>query len=214
MTALPAGGFAFGNWTVSTNFMGGTATNKPTLRFMMATNLTLQASFAETAKPALRVLSPASGTREPGAVATVTGIAQDVWGIAAVAYQLDDGAWINSFTTNGFTNWSATVELSAGTNVLNIYAMNLGGNYSPTNSLRLISTNAVKLQFGLVSRPKTGRGFNLNLKLSPGLSGRIEVSTNLIDWNVLTNFSETNGTITIYDPNATSPQRFYRAITP
>jgi hypothetical protein len=80
--------------------------------------------------------------------------------------------------------------------------------------LSLISTNAAAIQFGLVSQPPAGHGFNINLKLSPGLSGRIEVSTNLIDWDVLTNFTETNGVLNIYDPNATTPRRFYRAMVP
>ncbi|HEY1789712.1 MAG TPA: hypothetical protein VGJ73_16310, partial [Verrucomicrobiae bacterium] len=214
MTALPAAGFVFSNWVVSTNYLGGTTTNKSLLQFMMASNLTLQVNFAETAKPTLTVLSPVSGTREPGFTATTTGTARDIWGIATVAYQLNGGLWTNMITANGFTNWTATVQLSAGSNVLHIYAMNLGGNYSPTNTLSLISTNAAAIQFGLVSQPPAGHGFNINLKLSPGLSGRIEVSTNLIDWDVLTNFTETNGVLNIYDPNATTPRRFYRAMVP
>jgi hypothetical protein len=214
MTALPAGGFVFSNWVVSTNYIGGTTTNKPLLQFMMASNLTLQVNFAETAKPTLTVLSPVSGTHEPTPTATATGAARDIWGIATVAYELNGGPWTNVMTTNSFTNWNTSVQLSAGSNVLRFYAMNLGGNYSPTNSLSLISTNAAAIQFGLMSRPQNGTGFNLNLKLSPGLSGRIEVSTNLIDWDVLTNFAETNGALNIYDPNATTPQRFYRAVVP
>ncbi|HEV2319035.1 MAG TPA: Ig-like domain-containing protein, partial [Verrucomicrobiae bacterium] len=214
MTAVPNYGFIFTNWVVSTNFVGALATNKPTLQFQMATNLTLQVNFTETARPTLTVLSPISGAREPGSAA-LTGAARDIWGIATVAYQLNGGAWTNVATTNGFTNWNTTVQLSMGTNVLKIYALNLGGNYSPTNSLSLLSTNvAMAMQFGLVSRPPGGHGFNINLALAPGISGRIEVSTNLIDWNVLTNFTETNGVVNIFDPDATTPQRFYRAVVP
>jgi hypothetical protein len=174
-------------------------------------------NFSETAKPTLTISSPASGTREPGSSATVAGTAKDVWGIAAVAYQLNGGLWTNSvITTNGFTNWTSVVQLNAGTNILKAFAMNLGGNFSPTNTLSIISTNVapIALQFGLMSPSQNGHGFNINLELTPGLSGRIEVSTNLIDWDVLTNFTETNGALNIVDPNATAPQRFYRAVVP
>jgi hypothetical protein len=214
MTATPAAGFIFTNWIVSTNFIGGATNNKPALQFMMASNLTLQANYAETAKPTLTVLSPVSGALESSSTPAVTGTAKDVWGVANVLYQLNGGTWTSMGSTNSFTNWMSTVQLSAGTNVLKIYAMNLGGNYSPTNTLNLISTNAAALQFGLVSPPQNGQGFKLNLEISPGLSGRIEYSSNLVDWNVLTNFTETNGVINIYDPNTTSPQRFYRAVVP
>ncbi|HEV2327187.1 MAG TPA: hypothetical protein VGY56_00180, partial [Verrucomicrobiae bacterium] len=213
ITALPAAGFVATNWVISTNFIGGATTNKSTVHFMMASNLTLQVNFSETAKPALTVVSPASGTREPG-VATVTGAARDVWGVATVAYELNNGPWTNVVTTNGFTNWITVVALNAGTNILKAFAMNLGGNYSPTNTLSIISTNPAAVEFGLTSPTQTGHGFNFNIKLSPGLSGRIEVSTNLIDWDLLTNFTETNGTVNIDDPNATAPQRFYRAVVP
>ncbi|HEV2456184.1 MAG TPA: hypothetical protein VGY98_18110, partial [Verrucomicrobiae bacterium] len=215
ITATPASGFAFTNWVISTNFLGGVTTNKPTVQFMMESNLTLQANFAETAKPTVGVLSPVSGTHVTRPVATLTGTAKDVWGIAAVMYQLNNGLWTAvTNSTNGFTNWTAMVQLSGGTNILKTCAENLGGNYSATNTMTLISTNAVALQFSLISKPQNGSGLNLNLTLSPGLSGRIEVSTNLIDWELLTNFTETNGDISIYDPNATTPQRFYRAVVP
>ncbi len=216
IAATPDSGFAFTNWVISTNFnfIGGATTNKPTVQFTMASNLTLQVNFAETAKPTLTVLSPASGTREPTASATVTGTAKDVWGVAIAAYQLNSGPWTPLNSTNSFTNWTATVQLNAGTNIFRSCAMNLGGNFSPTNTLTLISTNSTPVQFSLVSQPASNNGFNFTLKLEPGLSGRIEVSTDLIDWNVLTNFTETNGTVNITDPNATTPRRFYRAIVP
>ncbi|HTV42182.1 MAG TPA: hypothetical protein VMF08_16545 [Candidatus Sulfotelmatobacter sp.] len=89
-------------------------------------------------------------------------------------------------TTNGYTNWTSTLQLAAGTNVLKACAINLGGNYSPTNTVNIISTNAFKMQFGLVSRSQTANGFGFSLDVSPGVNGRIEDSTNLIDWTVLT----------------------------
>ncbi|MGH7980580.1 MAG: InlB B-repeat-containing protein, partial [Limisphaerales bacterium] len=214
ITASPARGFKFAEWVTSTNFAGGTTTNKPTVQFTMASNLTLQAIFAETARPTLRILSPTSGAREPNTTATLTGTASDFWGLAMVAYQLNGGPSQLASSANAFRNWTANVQLNPGTNFLSIYAMNLGGIFSTTNKLTLISTNAVAMQFRLISRAKSGAGFNFTVRLTPGLSGRIQVSTNLINWNTLTNFAETNGIMSIYDPEATRPQRFYRVVAP
>lgn len=215
MTAVPQSGFVFTNWVVSTNFIEGMKTNSgASLEFMMASNLTLQANFAETVKPTLTISSPASGTRATNGLATVAGVAHDIWGVAGVSYQLNNEPWNRVATTNGYTNWTSVVQLAAGTNVFRACAVNLGGNYSPTNTVDIISTNAFRMQFGLVSQPQTTHGFGFNIDVLPGVSGRIEYSTNLIDWTVLTNFIGTNSIMTIYDPSATDSQRFYRAVVP
>lgn len=72
----------------------------------------------------------------------------------------------------------------------------------------------IHLQFGLPSRTQNGSGCTFTLDATPGASGRIEYSTNLVDWSVLTNFVGTNGPITICDPRATDTQRYYRAVVP
>lgn len=53
ITPKPSKGYVFTNWTVATNWLGGWSTNKPVLRFMMASNLTLTATFVATTKPAV-----------------------------------------------------------------------------------------------------------------------------------------------------------------
>jgi hypothetical protein len=215
MNASPANGFMFTNWIVSTNFVGGVKTNNATIQFMMASNLTLQVNFAETAKPTLTITSPSSGTHTTNALATVAGTASDDWKVALVSYQLNNSAWNSVLTTNGYTNWTSTVELQAGTNTFNAYALNLGGNYSSTNTLSLISTNAFKLQLTFGTQPLTANGFNISLQISPGMNGHIQDSTNLTTWITLTNFVGTNSTIIIQDPSATNQvQKFYRAVVP
>jgi hypothetical protein len=214
MSATAANGFMFTNWVVSTNFIGGVKTNNATVQFMMASNLTLQVNFVETAKPTLTISSPASGTHTTNALPTVMGTASDDWKVAQVSYQLNGGAWSLVSTTNSYTNWTSTVELAAGTNTFSAYALNLGGNYT-TNSISLISTNAFKLQLTLAAQPLTANGLNLSLQISPGLNGHIQGSTNFTTWITLTNFVGTNSTITIHDSGATNlDHRFYRAVVP
>jgi chitinase len=215
ITATPGHGFLVPNWTISTNFAGGVETSGSTVQFVMATNLTLQANFKETARPTLTISSLSNGTHTSNAIARVIGTARDVWKVSQVLYQLNGSDWAPVMTTNGFTNWTTTLRLTAGTNIFRAFSSNLGGNYSTTNSISLISTNTFKMQFGLISRPSNASGLSFNLEISPNLNGEIQVSTNLVEWAYLTNFVGTNATtITIHDPNATNNQRFYRAMIP
>ena len=61
----------------------------------------------------------------------------------------------------------------------------------------------------------TGNGLSFDLQISPGLSGHVEASTNLVSWVTLTNFVGTNATLDFRDAAATNhDQRFYRAVVP
>jgi hypothetical protein len=209
-------GFVFTNWVVSTNWIGGTFITKTNLSFMMASNLTLQVNFADVARPINRIIAPTSGQHMTNALATVVGTARDNWKVAGVWYQLNNGAWNATSTTNVWTNWTATVKLSSGTNILKAYALDPGGNFSTTNSVSFVSSNAFKLQLAFTNAvPLKTNGLVFSLGLSIGLNGHIQVSTNLTSWTTLTNFAGTNSTITFRDPAATnSNHRFYRAVIP
>jgi hypothetical protein len=151
------------------------------------------------------------------ALATVVGTAGDNWKVAGVWYQLNNnGAWNPTATTNGWTNWTTTLQLTAGTNTVKAYAMDLAGNFSTTNSVSVVSSNTFKLQLAFTNTlPLKTNGLVFSLQLSTGLNGHIQVSTNLTSWITLTNFVGTNSTITFRDPAATnSPRRFYRAVVP
>ena len=216
ITSAPATGFVFTNWVTSTNWIGGTTTSKTNLPFMMASNLTLQANFVDVSKPTNTITAPTTGQHMTNALATVVGTAKDNWGVAGVWYQLNNGAWTATATTNGWTNWTTTLQLVAGTNTVKAYATDLGGNYSATNSLNVVSSNSFKLQLAFTNAlPLNTNGLVFILQLSTGLNGNIQVSTDLTSWVPLTNFVGTNSTITFRDPAATNlSYRFYRAIIP
>ena len=222
ITSSPAKGFVFSNWVISTNWIGGTRTSKTNLIFMMASNLTLQASFMETSRPTLSITAPTSGQHMTNALATVVGTASDNWKVSEVWYQLTNGiltggTWcLLTGTTNNYTNWTTTVTLAAGSNTLKAYAVNLGGNYSTTSSVSVLSSNTFKLQLNFaLNQPLTSTRLNFTLQLSSNLNGHIQVSTNLTSWATLTNFVGTNTTLNFRDPAATnSNDRFYRAVIP
>ena len=167
-------------------------------------------------RPSLAFASPTNGQVMTNALAALTGAAADNQGVAGVWFQLNNGTWTVPATTNAWTNWTATLELAAGTNTVQAYALNVGGITSLTNSLSVVSSNTFKLQLALLAaKPLATNGLSFNLQLSPNLNGHLQVSTNLTSWTTLTNFTGTNATLQFLDPAATNGgRRFYRAVIP
>jgi hypothetical protein len=209
-------GFVFTNWTGGTNVPLTVLTNGTTVQFLMESNLTLQANFVDVTRPTLTITAPTSGQHMSNAVANVKGTASDNWKVAGVWYQLNGGSWNQPATTNSWTNWTATVELQNSTNTLRAYAVDISGNVSTTNGVSFVSSNAFKLQLVFtMAEPLTTNGLNFTLQVSPGLSGHVEASTDLVAWLTLTNFVGTNSTIDFIDAEATNfNQRYYRAVVP
>ena len=214
--ATPKTGFVVTNWTISTNWVGGRITNNATVQFMMASNLTLAVNFADVSRPTVKISFPTNGKKMTNALATVVGTAKDNWKIAGVWNQLNGGEWILANTANNFTNWTATLALTAGTNAIKSFAQDWGGNFSTTNSISVISSNTFMLQLVFTNAmPLETNGLAFSLQLSKGLDGHIQVSSNLTSWATLTNFVGTNTTLNFRDSAATnSSQRFYRATIP
>ena len=119
------------------------------------------------------------------ALATVVGTAGDNWKVSGVWYQLTNnilasGPWSLANTTNNYTNWTTTVTLAAGTNTVRAYAVDLGGNYSTTSSVSVLSSNTFKLQLDFtLNQPLTSTGLNFTLQISSNLNGHLQFSTNL-----------------------------------
>jgi len=216
ITSAPAAGFAFTNWVISTNWAGNLTKTKTNLVFIMQSNLTLQANFIDVTPPTVAFTQPLPGASVLKALVNLKGTAADNWLVSNVWYQLNGGGWSQATTTNGWTNWITTVQLVAGTNKVNAYAVDIGGNVSVTNSLSFFSSNTflLKLNFATVN-PLASNGLSFNLLVSTGLTGRIEYSTNLLNWATLTNFTGSNGVVKFRDGAATNAvRRFYRAAIP
>jgi uncharacterized repeat protein (TIGR03803 family) len=173
-------------------------------------------SLNDTIAPTLAITSPEAGQQMTNAVATFTGTAGDNLGCSGVWYQLNGGPWNLVKTLNSYTNWTITAPLIAGTNLFSAYAVDFSDDFSGTNSVSVVSSNTFKLQLDFTAaQPLTGNGLSFNLQISPGLSGQIQISTNLADWTILTNFTGTGTNIQLNDETATHyNQRFYRAVIP
>ena len=209
MTTKTNVGFVFSGWT------GSITTNSPKLTFVMASNLVFTANFADIAKPTLKITAPANGQKMINALAHVKGTPSDNWMVGGVWCQLNGGAWNPAITTNAWMNWFVTLPLVSGTNTVRAYAVDLGGNTSATNTVSVTSSNTFKLQLSLTSsEPMASNGLSFNLDLSTGINGTIQVSSNLVNWTVLTNYVGTNETLNFRDSAATDfNRRFYRAVT-
>ena len=80
------------------------------------------------------------------------------------------------------------------------------GAYAFNNALTPGPTLSGQLQAG---------EFRLTPKNRGSLQNRIEVSSDLLNWTTLTNYTSTDLTVQILDPNAAaSNQKFYRAVAP
>jgi hypothetical protein len=217
MTATPGSGFAFTNWTVSTNGPGGVTTNQTTVQFMMASNLTLVAGFVDGQKPAVSLTNFLGGQRVSNLLFTVRGTASDNWRVVGVWCQINHSVWLPAGTTNAFTNWfAANLSLIAGTNLISAYASDPAGDYSSTNTLALVATNvlaptnAAAPVVRLTDPQMTPGGLQFNLQISGEDLGLIQVSTDLAHWDTVTNFAGANTNLLFCDPATHPPQRFYR----
>ncbi|MGO8674989.1 MAG: Ig-like domain-containing protein [Limisphaerales bacterium] len=132
MTAKPGKGFGFVKW------FGSLSTSSPTLSFVMASNLTLIARFENVTPPVAVILSPKVHQTVTTALFTVTGKASDNVEVTNVWYQFNGEGWTSASTANGWTNWTADVTLSLGTNLVQAFAEDSAGLMSKTNSVSFI----------------------------------------------------------------------------
>lgn len=121
MTARPAEGFVFVNWS------GGVTSIAPELTFEMQSNLVLEASFADVAPPVVTITPSASATPITGATTTVHGTASDNDGVALVMLQVGSGPFLPAA---GTTNWTAMAKVQPGINSIRAKAIDFAGNES------------------------------------------------------------------------------------
>jgi len=210
MIATAATGYMFSHWT------GSLTTSLASVSFRMISNLTLTANFEAVPKPRVAIMSPEPGQRLWNAAVTVIGSVSASTKVAGVFYQLNNNPWRMATTANGFTNWSAIALTAAGTNTVKAYALDEAGNLSATNALTFFSSNAFALNLSFSrAQPVTSDAFALSLGTATGLTCKIEVSCDFVNWIALTNFLTTAPEMQFRDQTTNPiPWRFYRAVLP
>ncbi|HEU0008310.1 MAG TPA: Ig-like domain-containing protein [Verrucomicrobiae bacterium] len=88
---------------------------------------------SERVRPTVSITSPTAGQRWSNAVFVLKGTAKDNVRVDEVRYKLNGEDWEEASTTNRWTNWTATVRLLPGTNLVRVYAKDTSGNRSLTN---------------------------------------------------------------------------------
>ena len=216
ITATAAEGYAFSNWT---DGKGLTVTSDRALQFTMASNLTFIANFVDTSWPAVAVTAPTANQHWSNEVFTVNGTASDNAALASVLYQLNRAEWSPATTANNWSNWTAMVNLTPGTNTLQVYATDLTGNNSTTNSVSFVYVQAEvpgAIQPALLSMPRTSsEGFSFTITVETGRAYRIQTSTNTLEWLDVLSFVASGSTFDYSDrlPTILS-QHFYRVVSP
>ena len=113
-----------------------------------------------------------------------------------VLLQLNGGNWTPADTTNGWTNWTATVTLRPGSNAVWAYSQDPSGNVSPTNKAAVLFVPSATLSVqtaggGTVSPNDNGRllaiGTNYTLTAAAGRNSVFSnwVGGTTLPWSVL-----------------------------
>jgi uncharacterized glyoxalase superfamily protein PhnB len=154
MTASAAAGFAFTNWT------GSATTTNATLQFTMQTDLAFTAHFVDIQKPTVSIVTPTANQRWTNGMFAMTGKAGDNVAVGTVYYALNGSGWAAATTANGWTNWTASLTLTPGTNTVQAYAVDTSGNYSPTNTVRFVYLVLKPLTVQIVGRGTVNSNYN------------------------------------------------------
>jgi hypothetical protein len=149
MTATPTNGHRFDRWVVGTNWASGPVVTNRTLSFLMQSNLTLTAVFQDTNRPVLSVSNLVANQRISNTVYVVRGSAKDNVGVSNVLYQLNEGDWRRA---SGTTNWEAPIELRAGSNIFQVYALDAAGNTNVVKSLKCTCVPSAQVQLSTVGQ--------------------------------------------------------------
>lgn len=103
------------------------------------------------AKVTVQILTPTSSQHATSPAFVISGSARASANIAGVSYQLNADDWTPASLVSGGKSWYALVTLTPGTNMLRVYARDIIGNVSSTNSVNFFYDTASKSLIGLTA---------------------------------------------------------------
>jgi plastocyanin len=197
ITAVPAPGFAFVNWT------GGVTSSTARLTFTMSSNLVLEANFVDVLRPTVAITSPPANARFTNGTLTLSGSARDNSDVT-VEYRVETATFTNDYQmVSGTTNWSVGLSaLTPGAYRFRARARDTAGNLSTeaTRSVQILAPLMVTTSGdGMIGGGFAGTTFRqVGLRLSipavpkPGSlfsnwTGNVESTTNPLVFVIRTN---------------------------
>ena len=126
-------GYILTNWLVQVDGASVLSTNKA-VPFLMQSNTVLTATFVDVQKPTLKVAAPKASAKLSNDVVQATGTVKDNSIHGTVYCRANNDAWTPA---SGWTNWTAPVNVTPGTNMLQFYAQDAAGNCSITNTVKV-----------------------------------------------------------------------------
>lgn len=154
ITATAATGFKFAGWTGSTNLTNAT------LHFTMESNLSYTATFVDSTKPTLTISTPTNNMTVTNADFTMIGTARDNVGVVSVNYTLNGLAYSNAISTNNWTNWTAALALTPGTNYITAWSSDAAGNNSTNRNVTMFYLVKAPLSVSTVGQGTLNTNYN------------------------------------------------------
>jgi hypothetical protein len=175
LQAKAKSGLAFLGWT------GSQTTSAEKISFVMQSNLTFTAAFADVKKPTLTIKTPANKSTFTVSAVTVTGVTKDNSTVAQVFYQLNGTGWVAASTGNGWSNWWANITNNPDVNTFEAYAVDAAGNNSKIASLTLnyrVTPDSLSGQSMVVS---AGSATGFTMSFTNGTFSQSAADTNFVD---------------------------------
>ena len=187
VTAKPATGYKFNGWMAN-----GTIVSLANPYSFMATGAeALTAIFADISVPTVAITSPKASETVASAFLTITGTANNVLGVSSVVLTVG-GVAATVTTGNNWSNWTASVVLSPGANVISVHALSEVRTVSKTEIITVTDSSTGKAPGSLV-----GLIANVNQTGSPafqvsfGTATYEQVSANANQGSVVGNYTYT-----------------------
>jgi hypothetical protein len=144
---ITSGNGGTGNGTVGYSVAANTnASSRSATLVIGGRNHAVSQSAPDLTRPTVAFSSPAANATLTNAVVTVTGTAGDNDAVASVDIRVGAGAFV---AATGAENWSASVTLQPGTNLLSVRSVDVSGNISLTNTRSVFASVPSSLTLGI-----------------------------------------------------------------